>query len=86
MGKGLKTHIVYDETDYNSGMFCGYYIQGRPSLQKIKIRLHIKNCAICQTQKNNSNEISHEFFKKEAPQKLMRGIVMRNSGLRACDR
>jgi len=88
MPKGNKTIRVFDESDYEGNAPCGFYVQGRPSLHKMKMRLHRKKCPVCSDPKyrDNTAEISHAFFKAQAPPKRMQGMAALNNGLRGCDR
>ena len=86
MPKGNKTIGILDESDYQAYAPCGFYIQGRPSLQKMKIKLHRKKCPVCATYRDNTAQISHALFKAYALPKRMKGIVVFNNGLRGCDR
>ena len=91
MPKGYKHRIIFDESDYASMVGCGFYVQGRPAVQKLKIRLHIKNCPICSkcsVSKSDINKIcSKSEFEKDRPAPIARGGgYLMNGGLRACDR
>ena len=88
MPKGNKTQRIFDESDYEANAPCGFYVQGRPSLQNMKMRLHRKKCPVCSdpTYRDNTAEISHAFFKSQAPPKRMQGRVVINNGVRGCDR
>jgi len=88
MTKGTKTIVKYDESGYVTTTQCGFHIQGRPYLQKIKVRVHRKKCPVCSDPKyrDNAAETSHELFKGLAPPKIMKGIVVFTNGLRGCDR
>ena len=83
-----KTIGIFDESDYEAKTPCGFYFQGRPALQKMKIKLHRKKCPVCSDPKyrDNTAELSHDLFKAHAPPKRMKGIVVFNNKVRGCDR
>ena len=82
MPKGQKFQQQYDESDYNAFAPCGYYYQGRPSLMRIKLRLHRRSCPVCC--KTRMEFPTKEDFKAIAPPERTTKIL--DKGLRSVDR
>ena len=90
MPRGYKTRVVYDESNYCSTTICGFFIQGRTSVHRLKVKLHFKTCPICSRLCSVSQlqqEISTDKFEaKRPPNKIERNGFFVNNGMRGCDR
>ncbi len=53
--------------EHNRGIIlkCGYYIKGRINLMNMKIKLHRKNCDICQVLKQTVTEEDFKMKKRK---------------------
>ena len=78
MPKGNATRVDYDESDYGAQTACGFYAQGRPSLIRLKLKLHKAKCPTCSQFEGymNMDEMTHDSFKAMAPDKKINGRVL----------
>jgi len=83
MPKGKHFQRLYYDNDNYMKLPCGYYIQGRINLLKMKLKLHKKNCDDC----NAKNiKVDEEYFNSVLPIKKIPLSELTNPTLRACDR
>jgi len=68
----------YNETEFNIKFPCGFLITGRPSLIKMKIRLHKKKCHLCSKEKDITEDSLKQYFQLNNPEKIY--TAMKNSG------
>ncbi len=84
MPKGRQIHMLYYDNDNYMKLPCGFYIQGRKNLIKMKLKLHTKNCDNCNDNKNI--KVDEDYFNSVRPITKVSINKITNPKLRACDR
>ena len=88
MTRGTKTIVLFTEDCYHNSAPCGFYIEGRPKLQQIKMRNHRKFCDVCRFLDEDTLKhiYTKEFFTSKAPMKRVKGVIAGNNKGRSIDR